>query len=127
MDAIIKLYRNAGLITKDGYVKVNDKLWVKPGPYKEKSWNKTDKSILPNKEELNEIYLKFQEIILIQEACGLDSLKQILEEDDRSWIWSSTEYDDTANANAWTQRMSAGYQYIRNKTFDGWVVPVRRF
>ena len=127
MDAIIQLYRNLDLVTKNDYIKVRDGLWVKSGPYKEKSWNKTDKSILPTKDELNEIYLKFQEIILIQEACGLESLQQILEEDDRSWIWSSTEYDDTANANAWVQRMSAGYQYISNKYFDSWVVPVRRF
>jgi len=122
MNAIKKLYRNAGLITKDGYVKVRDGLWVKSGPYQEQSWHDTDKSILPTKEELNEIYLKIQELIQIQEACGLDSLRQILD-DEYPWVWSSTEYNATS---AWMQRMSDGNQSDNYKNVDNWVVPIRR-
>jgi len=122
MNAIKQLYINSGLITEDGYVKVNDKLWVKSGPYKEQSWNKADKSTLPTKEELNEIHLKLQELIQIQEACGLDSLRKILEED-YPWAWSSTEY---STYNAWEQRMSDGNHDYFSKGYAIWVVPVRR-
>jgi len=123
MNAIEQLYRNSGLITEDGYIKVRDGLWVKSGPYQEQTWNDVDKSTLPNKEELHEIYLKIQELIQIQEICGLKSLQQILK-DGYTWIWSSTEY----NANyAWTQRMSDGNQSNNSKNSDYWVVPIRRF
>jgi len=122
MNAIEQLYRNAGLVTEDGYVKVRDGLWVASGPYQEQSWNKTDKSILPTKEELNEIYLKLQELIQTQESCELESLQQILE-DTLSWVWSSTEYGTVI---AWVQRMSDGYQTSYCKYSDYWVVPIRR-
>ena len=123
MNAIETLYRNAGLVTEDGYVKVRDGLWVASGPYQEQSWNDADKSILPTKEELNEIYLNLQELIQIQEICGLDSLQQILE-DTLPWVWSSTEYDTSS---AWFQRMSDGSQSHLLKSRDNWVVPIRRF
>jgi len=123
MNAIETLYRNVGFITEDGYVKVNDNLWVSSGPYQGQSWNKADKSTLPTKEELHEIYLKFQELIQIQEICGLDSLRQILDEE-YSWIWSSTEYNA---GNAWGQRMSDGFQNSSGKSNGSWVVPIRRF
>jgi len=122
MNAIRQLYRNAGLVTEDGYIKVNDKLWVASGRYEIKTWHDADKSILPTKEELNEIYLKFQELTQIQESCGLESLEQILYSR-FSWVWSSTEYDTT---NAWKQRISGGYQGFKPKDIDYWVVPVRR-
>jgi len=123
MNAIETLYRNADLVTKDGYVKVRDGLWVASRPYEKKSWRNADKSTLPTKEELNEIYLKLQELIQIQECCGLDSLKQILDSD-YYWVWSSTEYSTYF---AWIQRMSAGNQTTTNKANDVWVVPIRRF
>jgi len=122
MNAIEQLYRNLGLVTEDGYVKVNDQLWVKSRPYNEHSWNQADKSTLPTKEELNEIHLKFQEIIQIQESCELDSLKQILDHY-CSWAWSSTEEDDFC---AWEQRMIDGIQNDLDKDNFDWVVPVRR-
>jgi len=122
MNAIEQLYRNTGFVTEDGYIKLRDGLWVKSGPYKEQSWNKTDKSILPTKEELNEIYLKLQELIQIQEICGLDSLIKILEEN-YPWVWSSTEY---STYNAWRQRMSDGTQIINAKSYAYLVVPIRR-
>ena len=123
MNAIETLYRNAGFVTEDGYVKVRDGLWVKSGPYQEQTWNDADNSVLPTKEELHEIYLKIQELTQIQESCGLDSLKQILD-DDCPWVWSSTEY----NANyAWLQSMSDGDQSGYVKTSGFWVVPIRRF
>jgi len=122
MNAIETLYRNAGLVTEDGYVKVRDGLWVASGPYQEQSWNSADKSILPTKEELNEIYLKLQELIQIQEICGLDSLIKILEED-FPWVWSSTEY---GTYSAWGQRMSDGNQSHYGKGYAIWVVPIRR-
>jgi len=122
MNAIKQLYINSGLITEDGYVKVNDKLWVKSGPYKEQSWNKADKSTLPTKEELNEIHLKLQELIQIQEACGLDSLRKILEED-YPWVWSSTEYFTNG---AWFQRMIDGIQNVNYRGNVYWAVPIRR-
>jgi len=121
MNAIETLYRNAGLITKDGYIKVRDGLWVKPGPYQEQSWD-YDESTIPYKEELHEIYLKFQELIQIQEACGLDSLQQILEKD-FPWVWSSTKY---GSRSAWIQRMSDGIQNSYFKNCNYWVVPIRR-
>ena len=122
MNAIYQLYLNTGLITEDGYVKVRDGLWVKSGPYKEQRWNETDKSTLPTKDELNEIYLKLQELIQIQEACELPSLRQILD-DSYPLVWSSTEYNSNY---AWSQRMSDGNQF-NDKFLDYWVVPTRRF
>ena len=122
MNAIETLYRNTGFVTEDGYVKVNDNLWVKSGPYERQSWNDADKSILPSKEELHEIYLKLQELTQTQESCGLDSLKQILDSP-YLWIWSSTEYSADF---AWEQRISDGTQYYTSKTLDTWVIPVRR-
>ena len=122
MNAIETLYRNSSLVTEDGYIKVNDNLWVKSGPYQEQSWHDVDKSTLPNKEELNEIYLKFQELILMQEACGLDSLRQILE-DEYPWVWSSTEYSAIV---AWIQRVSDGTRSYNFKSSDYWGVPIRR-
>jgi len=122
MNAIRQLYINSGLVTEDGYVKVRDGLWVASGPYQEQSWNSADKSILPTKEELNEIYLKLQELIQIQEICGLDSLIKILEED-FPWVWSSTEY---GTYSAWLQKMIDGTQYCYTKYGDNWVVPIRR-
>ena len=122
MNVIETLYRNTGFITVDDYVKIRDGLWVKSGPYKRQSWNDADKSILPSKEELHEIYLKFQELIQIQEACGLPSLKQILDSP-YLWIWSSTEYSADF---AWEQRISDGTQYYTSKALNIWVVPVRR-
>ena len=123
MNTIETLYLNAGLITEDGYVKVNDKLWVKSGPYQEQEWHDADKLVLPTKEELHEIYLKIQELIQIQEACRLPSLQQILD-DDCPWVWSSDDYDDYY---AWIQRMSGGFQLSNSKYNDYWVVPIRRF
>jgi len=122
VNAIEQLYRNAGLVTEDGYVKVNDKLWVKSGPYEKQSWYDADKSILPTKEELNEIYLRVQELIQIQESCGLESLQRILDTS-FTWAWSSTEYNPYG---AWLQRMSDGNQYYGLKTNDYWAVPIRR-
>ena len=123
MNAIETLYRNTGLVTEDGYVKVRDRLWIASRPYEKRSWYDADKSILPNKEELNEIYLKLQELIQIQESCGLESLRRILNSD-FPWIWSSsTEYDAS---NAWIQSMSDGYQYTNPKYTDYWIVPIRR-
>jgi len=124
MNAIETLYRNAGLVTEDGYVKVRDGLWIKSGPYQEQKWNDVDKTILPTKEELHEIYIKIQELIQIQEACGLDSLQQILE-DEFPWIWSSTVSEYITN-DAWFQSMSYGDQNYNNKLIDNWVVPIRR-
>jgi len=122
MNAIETLYRNAGLVTIDGYVKVNDKLWVKSGPYEVQSWHDVDKSILPTNKELNEIHLKFKELIQIQESCGLPSVKQILE-NTFHWVWGSTE----SNANiSWLQRMSDGYQANPSETSSNWIVPIRR-
>jgi len=122
MNAIEQLYINAGFVTEDGYIKVNDKLWVKSEPYEKKSWLNADKSILPTKEELNEIHLKFQELILIQEACGLDSLRKIL--GTYPWAWSSTECSAVI---AWGQRMGDGSQDSGGKSYGLWIVPVRRF
>jgi len=122
MNAIKQLYRNSGLVKKDGYVKVRDNLWVKSGPYREQTWHKADKSILPTKEELHEIYIKIQELIQIQEICGLDSLQQILESE-YPWIWSSTE---CGSHDTWVQRMSDGYRFGNGKSIGNWVVPVRR-
>ena len=121
MNAIETLYRNLGLVTEDDYIKVRDGLWVKSGPYEKQSWHDADKSVLPTKEELKEIYLKLQEIIKIQESCGLPSLRQILEED-YPWVWSSTEY---STYSAWSQRMSDGNQTSLFKAIDSWVIPVR--
>jgi len=91
MSAIRQLYFNADLVTIDGYIKVRDGLWVASGPYQEQTWRKADKSsILPTKKELHEIYLKLQELIQIQESCGLDSLRQILE-DVCPLVWTSEE------------------------------------
>ena len=123
MNAIETLYRNVGFITEDGYVKVRDGLWVKSGPYKRQSWNDADKSVLPTKEELHEIYLKLQELIQTQECCGLPSLQQI-SKDRFPWVWSSTEYNA---GNAWGQRMSDGFQNSSGKSNGSWVVPIRRF
>jgi len=121
MNAVEQLYRNSGLVTEDGYVKVNDNLWVKFGPYQEQEWKDTDKSVLPTKDELHEIYLKFQELILMQEACKLDSLNQILDSD-FSWVWSSTEdCDDFLKI----QKMSDGSCSGGRKN-SYWVIPVRR-
>ena len=122
MNAIRQLYINSGLITEDGYVKVNDNLWVKSGPYEKKSWYDTDKSILPTKEELHEIYLKVQELIQIQENCGLKSFQQI-SKDRFPWTWSSTEYNSSS---AWCQRVSDGGQGGHYKSVGNWVVPIRR-
>jgi len=122
MNAIEQLYRNAGFVTEDGYIKVRDGLWVKSGPYQEQTWHDADKLTLPTKEELNEIYLKLQELIQIREACGLESLQQILE-DEYPWVWSSTEYNAT---NAWIQRMSDGNQNSNTMYSGYWVVPIRR-
>ena len=122
MNAIEQLYRNSGLVTEDGYVKVRDGLWIKSGPYKRQSWDDADKSILPSKEELHEIYLKLQELIQTQESCGLPSLKQILDSP-YLWIWSSTEY---LTDFAWLQRMSDSTQYYTSKALNTWVVPIRR-
>jgi len=122
MNAVETLYRNAVLVSEDGYVKVRDRLWVESGPYKEQSWNNADKSTLPTKEELNEIYLKFQELIQTQESCGLESLQQILEED-YSWVWSLTECSADY---AWLQRMSNGSQSLNHMYYDGRVIPIRR-
>jgi len=122
VNAIEQLYRNAGLVTEDGYVKVRDGLWIASGPYQEQSWNKADKSTLPTKEELKEIRPKLQDLILIQESCGLPSVRQILEED-HHWVWSSTEY----NADfACVQRMSDGFQSNSIKNYANWVIPIRR-
>ena len=123
MNAIVRLYLNSGLVTKDGYVKVRDGLWVASGPYQEQSWHDVDKSTLPNKEELNEIYLKIQKLIQIQEACGLESLRQILDSY-CLWTWSSTEENDF---DAWEQRMSDGYQNDLDKDNFDLVIPVRRY
>ena len=123
MNAIKKLYRNAGLVTKDGYVKVNDNLWVKTGLYEIQSWDDADKSILPTKAELNEIYLKIQELIQIQETCGLESLSQILDIDRHHWAWSSTERD---GGTAWLQSLNYGGQTYGTKCSALWVVPIRR-
>ena len=122
MNAIEQLYRNSGLVTEDGYVKVRDGLWIASGIYKRQSWNDADKSILPTKEELHEIYLKLQELIQIQEACGLPSLKQLLESA-YPWIWSSTEYDTT---NTWMCNISNGDNLNYYKDNCDWVVPIRR-
>ena len=122
MNAIEQLYRNSKLVTKDGYVKVRNGLWVKSGPYQEQEWYDTDKSILPTNKELNEIRLKFQELIQIQEACGLPSLQQILE-DEYPWVWVSAEYNPN---NPWLQRMSDGYLANPSETSSNWVIPVRR-
>ena len=123
MNAIVRLYLNSGLVTKDGYVKVRDGLWVASGPYQEQSWHDVDKSTLPNKEELNEIYLKIQKLIQIQEACGLESLRQILDSC-CLWTWSSTEENDF---DAWEQRMSDGIQNDLDKDNFDLVIPVRRY
>jgi len=122
MNAIKKLYRNAGLITKDGYIKVNDKLWVKSGPYQEQKLTDVDKFELPNKDELNEIRLKIKEIIQTQETCGLPSLRQILE-CGYSWAWSSTEHSNIRN---WIQKMSDGNRGYNHKSIDNWFIPIRR-
>jgi len=122
MNAIETLYRNSGLITEDGYIKVRDGLWVKSGPYQEQTWHKADKSTLPTKEELHEIYLKLQELICIQESCGLESVRQILE-DEYPWVWSSTEF---SAINVYFQRMIDGSPLVNVKHYDCWVVPIRR-
>jgi len=122
MKSIKKLYLNSGLITEDDYVKVRDRLWIKSGPYKRQSWDYEDESILPTKEESYEIYLKVQELIQIQEACKLKSLKRI-SIDDYPLVWSSTEYNSYV---IWTQNLSDGFQGTVNKKGYGWVVPVRR-
>jgi len=122
MNAIETLYRNAGLITEDGYVKVNDKLWIKSGPYGNQSWNKADKSTLPTKEELHEIYLKLQELILIQIACGLHSLRQIVASR-CPFVWSSIGYSST---DACLQILNNGYLFHTSKTSVFWIIPVRR-
>jgi len=122
MNAIRQLYRNSGLITEDGYIKLRDGLWIKSGPYKEQTWNNADKSTLPTKEELNEIYLKFQELIQIQESCGLHSVRQILDTS-FTWAWSLTECSADY---AWLQRMSNGSQSLNHKYYDGRVIPIRR-
>jgi len=123
MNAIRQLYRNAGLVTEDGYVKVRDGLWVKLGPYEAQSWrNANNTATLPAREELNEIHLKFQELIQIQEICRLPSLKKILES--RSpWVWSSTK---CGSGDAWTQAMIYGNQDHFNKVYSLWVIPIRR-
>jgi len=122
MNAIETLYRNTGFVTEDGYVKVRDGLWVKSGLYQEQKWHDVDDYTIPTEEELHEIYLKLQELIQIQESCGLDSLRQILASN-YSWVWSSSEY----NANiAWTRRMSDGYQANPSETVVSWVIPIRR-
>ena len=122
MNAIETLYLNSVLVTEDGYVKVRDGLWMASGIYKRQSWNDADKSILPTKEELHEIYLKLQELIQIQKACGLPSLKQVLK-DAYPWIWSLTEYDYT---NAWMCNIRNGDNLNYYKDNCDWVVPVRR-
>ena len=122
MNAIETLYRNTGFVTEEGYIKVNDKLWVKSGPYERQIWNKADKSILPTKEELHEIYLKLQELIQIQEACGLESLQQI-PSDNYPWVLSSTEYNAYG---VWDQRMNDGSKDINGKIYADWIVPIRR-
>jgi len=134
MNAIEQLYINAGLVTEDGYVKVRDGLWVKSGPYERQSWNDADKSILPSKEELHEIYLKLQELIQIQECCGLDSLRQISEEKDPdndvftslgtvlscSWVGESLRY-------IYTKDMIKGNEYgSYTNSSPSWVIPIRR-
>jgi len=118
-----QLYINAGFVTEDGYVKVNDKLWVKSGPYRQRTWlNIEFKFSLPTKEELNEIYLKLQELIKIQDDCDMLSLREILD-NDWSWVWSSTEYDAYG---AWIQRMRGGLQDEICKDSEAWVISVRR-
>jgi len=122
MNAIETLYRNAGLVTEDDYIKVRDGLWVKSGPYEKQSWHDADKSILPTKEELKEIYLKLQEIVQIQESCGLESLRRILNSN-YSWAWSSIEYNDNY---AWLQQLTIGNQDDYPKHYVFWIVPVKR-
>jgi len=123
MNAIEQLYRNSGLVTEDGYIKIRDGLWVKSGPYQEQTWDgASDTASLPAREELREIYMKLQELIQIQEVCGLDSLRQILDSC-CPWVWSSTEYN---NGGAWVQKMIDSSQYCCSKISVYWIIPVRR-
>ena len=119
MNAIEQLYRNSGLVTEDGYVKVNDKLLVKSGPYQEKAWHCIDESdlhLLPTKAELDEIYLKVQELIQIQEACGLKSLKRILNKKNPQ-VWSDQ---------AFVKCLKTGVFYPKNKSYIHFLIFVRR-
>jgi len=123
MNAIEALYRSAGLVTEDDYVKVRDGLWIASDIYTFKSWFRARRNeYLPSKDELNEIYLKLQELILIQKACYLPCLDVILKDKYPS-VWSSTEY---GSVSAWFQNMKDGSVDNFNKDHLHWVIPVRR-
>jgi len=122
MNAIRQLYRNAGLVTEDGYVKVRDGLRVKSGPYQEQSWDDADKSALPTKKELHEIYLKIQELILIQESCGLPSVRQILD-NGYPLVWTSEE--DTP-WHSFYQDLQTSERQSSAQSITLFVVPVKR-
>jgi len=123
MNAVEQLYRNSGLVTEDGYIKVRDKLWIKSGPYQDQTWDGANNNeTLPTREELREIYMKFQELTQIQESCGLDSLRQI-PDSCCPWVWS---WSESSNGGAWVQNMISSSQYSCSKNSFYWIIPVRR-
>jgi len=69
MNAIRQLYRNTGLVTEDGYIKVNDKLWVTSGPYERKPIKNLKRKDLPTEEEALEILLNIDKIASVQCNC----------------------------------------------------------
>lgn len=92
MNAVEQLYRNAGLITEDGYVKVNDKLWISLA-IEDCAPTDLDYDLVPTWEEAHCIQKKLPELITIQDSCGKqESLRSILSSLYPS-IWIGKEYD----------------------------------
>ena len=69
MNVIETLYINSGRLTKDGYIKVNDKLWVSSGPYENKPIEHLKRKDLPTEEEALEILLNIDKIASVQCNC----------------------------------------------------------
>jgi len=130
MNAIETLYRNSGLVTEDNYIKVNDKLWVGPFGQESMSYMKNigQAQNIASSKDLEEIISEYLEIVAIQEACGIPSVRQIFEKK-YSTIWISDDIGETESSRVSVKlthlNTTSSFHHMFNESED-WCILVRR-